>query len=1131
MSLVFDIANFSPYKNAHILVVYAILCLKIAKFLLQVVNLPQTSVDFTNLFVRPPGDLLYYLAIIAVTQTGFFMALGQRLRRSDARPPGRYALATIGAVLAWALLMAGAMFALLTNQPADAILPPLERVIQVATILLLAWAYLTADDDRWQRLPNLILLVLLAVVAVGYLVTAVGWTGTYARTDFNLSVYGVAWTFIPAILALLGLMVTLIYFHHVTDAPLKLVYFALLLLGYAGTLIQTAQGNIIGDYAGVIRLAFIGSLFVMIALIYRMVLGSLEAEIVLAASEPAPAVRPDTGPVPAPMSATPERESAQLMKALGIILESATLDTIPEHIVHAAIEALKADVGALLTVPAANYADISWGVDRVMDRPITSMSLNLDDQPTLVNAIERLQQRPLYPDRNLDELHDLYSRLDIEPIGPTYFQPLVSNGELHAVLLIGMPYSGRELGESEKELLKGVAIISGRLLALSQAARSSHPEDLMVEAARQRALNSPASSNMLAVWQEVSTELESARDQIVHLAQEVTQLKVELDHERGQMTSSLDDTEESQTISQQIITLNDEQQKLIEERDRLAARLREAETALLGAVATDNDAMFKTMVESLRREKQELLVQRDRLQAELAEIRAGVPVPQAMQDMIERMETDKARLELERDELGSRLSDIERQLRALGIEEGAASVTHLISQLFEQRASLQNRTEILLGERDALAAERAQYLDAMNHEKERDKQLLALQNEIKHLASDREAIAKQRDKLRAERDDLAARQEALRERQARMMAEIAGYEQELLELREDEKELRARLLELQERGGLPAERERLANRLKAIETERDQLMSRAPDEHLPELNGEANGTELTVEALVAERRDLERQLAEAQNALAAADDRLEVLQKRAASQQAIYRPDNPELILGMVQELRTPMTSIVGYVDLMLNESAGILGEMQRKFLQRVAANITRLASMLEDLTRITFLDAGRFSLAPEPLDVVELIEDAITTASSQLREKGLTVHLNLDDGIPPLRADRDAINQIVGQLLTNAYLVSPPGTGIYVTAQRRPAKKGQYGIENLFVSIEDRGGGIGPEDQVRVFARKYKAENPLIQGLGDTGVGLAIAKALVEVHGGEIWLESRPGIGSIFSFTLPLEVVAEAEK
>jgi two-component system sensor histidine kinase VicK len=214
----------------------------------------------------------------------------------------------------------------------------------------------------------------------------------------------------------------------------------------------------------------------------------------------------------------------------------------------------------------------------------------------------------------------------------------------------------------------------------------------------------------------------------------------------------------------------------------------------------------------------------------------------------------------------------------------------------------------------------------------------------------------------------------------------------------------------------------------------------------------------------------------------------------------------------------------------MLNESAGILGEMQRKFLQRVSANVSRLTSMVEDLAHITFLDAGRFDLVPESVDVVELIEDAITTASNQLREKGLTVHLNLDDDIPSIRADRDAISQIVGQLLTNAYLASPPGSAIHVTARRQTAENGRAPAELMFVSIEDRGGGISAEDQTRVFARKYKAENPLIQGLGDTGVGLAIARALVEAHGGAIWLESHQGVGSAFNFTLPLEVTPEVE-
>jgi signal transduction histidine kinase len=233
----------------------------------------------------------------------------------------------------------------------------------------------------------------------------------------------------------------------------------------------------------------------------------------------------------------------------------------------------------------------------------------------------------------------------------------------------------------------------------------------------------------------------------------------------------------------------------------------------------------------------------------------------------------------------------------------------------------------------------------------------------------------------------------------------------------------------------------------------------------------------------------------------------------------------------MVQELRTPMTSVIGYVDLLLGESAGILGEMQRKFLLRVNANVSRLASMLEDLIRVTMLDSGQFQLMHEPVDVIGVIEDAITNASEQLREKGLTVHLNLDDDVPDLPADPDAIHQIVGQLLTNAYLASPPGSEFFITARRQPVKydAGRI-VDSLYIAVEDRGGGIASEDQGRVFSRKYKAENPLIQGLGDTGVGLSIAKALVEAHGGRIWLETREGVGVTFSLAMPLEADMEPQ-
>jgi signal transduction histidine kinase len=207
---------------------------------------------------------------------------------------------------------------------------------------------------------------------------------------------------------------------------------------------------------------------------------------------------------------------------------------------------------------------------------------------------------------------------------------------------------------------------------------------------------------------------------------------------------------------------------------------------------------------------------------------------------------------------------------------------------------------------------------------------------------------------------------------------------------------------------------------------------------------------------------------------------------------------------------------------------------MQRKFLQRVDTNVARLASMLDALTRITALDTGHFLLVAEPVDVVGMIEDAITQSAGQFREKGLAVTLNLSEDLPLVQADQDAMSQIIGQLLTNAYLASPPNTAVAITARLSsstdlPNGRGDDG-STLFVSIEDRGGGIPPEDQARVFSRKYKADNPLIQGLGDTGVGLSIAKALVEAHGGQLWLESQEGVGSAFKFLMPLETNLELE-
>jgi len=182
-----------------------------------------TPIDFINIFVRPPGDLLYYLAVIAIAQTSFFMALGQRLRRRGERPPGRYLIGTLGTVFVWALLMIGALFALLGGEPADALLPPLERAAQMITLIVLGWAFLTADHEPSGRTGNMVALGLMILVIFGYVYTGMEWTSLYQRAEFNSSGFGAAWTFISALLALTGIILSAAYWRYVTDAPLKLV--------------------------------------------------------------------------------------------------------------------------------------------------------------------------------------------------------------------------------------------------------------------------------------------------------------------------------------------------------------------------------------------------------------------------------------------------------------------------------------------------------------------------------------------------------------------------------------------------------------------------------------------------------------------------------------------------------------------------------------------------------------------------------------------------------------------------------------------------------------------------------------------------------------------------------------------
>lgn len=1094
--------------------------------------------NFFQVFLLPPGDQIYFILNFVLLLALLLIALDQSARQRSAQAaPSAYKAGAVAAAIAWLLLLVGALTALITGAPAQLILPPVEALAQVLVVAWLACAFVASESARYGRLPRTLAIGATAVLLVGYILTAVGWAAGDG-VNFAQSSYGALWAFATLALSAAGIAMLAADLRSVADGPLKIVALGLVAAAEAAALLGAGP---FGDAAGIVRIGFTAFLIVALSVAYRMALRQMSNQRAVGAVTPQPAAQAAGSETPEYAARTSEREQAQLMRALGMMLENATPTLIPQRIATATTNTLRTDVVLLLTMHDTQYADISIGQDRVMNREITGISINLNDQPALANAIERRALRSLLPYRSEDELKDLYSRLDIEPIGPTYFQPLVSQGTLYGMIVTGNPYSGRELDEGEQELLKGIGIIGANLMALSLAARDARieGEGRIIGAMVMGMPPADAQEEGLKVWNDMRADLEAAHGQIAQLSQQVTLLKLELDDERSRMALALDEGDEGKTISQQMAAVTEEQQRLAEDRDRLAARLREAETALAGASAEDSATVFRAMIEVLERERVELTEQRERLQGELDGLRmGGATQPAIVQDMLQRMSEEKARLQIDRDQLSSKLSDIEMQLNALGVQGGAVGLTQLISQLFEQRASLQTRNESLRMERDALLNERVSLENRGMGVG--DLQLTQLQTDLTHVATDREAAIKQRDRYRAERDEMAARIEALKDVQAQLMAEAAAFEQELTESHIELQELREQLRQLaDERSALVSERDTLIAEHQGSTLERDQLMARVEGDRgrVQQLGVDGVGA-LTrmIEDLSNERGALERDLNELRNRLAAAENQLELAQIKGISKsQGLLKQDSPDVLLGMVQDVRTPMTSIVGYVDLLLGESTGILGEMQRKFLQRISTNVQRLASMLDDLIHVALLDAGRFTLTPGAVNVTELIEDAIDGAMNALREKELSLHLNLQEDAPEIIADREALSQVVGHLLTNAYLVSPPGADLYISAHygtvNAQAEDGSLTpVPSMIISFEDRGGGIALEDQPSVFARKYKAENPLIQGLGDTGVGLAIARALVEAHSGEVWLDTHEGIGSTFTFFIPAQPVLATE-
>lgn len=214
-------------------------------------------------------------------------------------------------------------------------------------------------------------------------------------------------------------------------------------------------------------------------------------------------------------------------------------------------------------------------------------------------------------------------------------------------------------------------------------------------------------------------------------------------------------------------------------------------------------------------------------------------------------------------------------------------------------------------------------------------------------------------------------------------------------------------------------------------------------------------------------------------------------------------------------ELRTPMTAVKAYVDLLLMGTPGPLNDQQRKFLKVVKANSERLIDLVSDLLDISRIEAGKVKLERQPVDMSELIEQVVMTIYPNVEEKQQHIRTQVPPALPKAYGDPARLTQILTNLVGNAHKYTPEGGDIIVHAYVR------HGM--LHVAVQDTGIGISPENQRKVFERFYRVDDPGVRETTGTGLGLSIAALLVQMHGGQIWVESEVGEGSIFYFTVPL--------
>jgi signal transduction histidine kinase len=250
-----------------------------------------------------------------------------------------------------------------------------------------------------------------------------------------------------------------------------------------------------------------------------------------------------------------------------------------------------------------------------------------------------------------------------------------------------------------------------------------------------------------------------------------------------------------------------------------------------------------------------------------------------------------------------------------------------------------------------------------------------------------------------------------------------------------------------------------------------------------------------------------------QSALAIQNARLYREIEDKSQQLELASQHKSDFLASMSHELRTPLNAIIGFSEVLLERMFGDLNDKQAEYLQDVLTSGQHLLSLINDILDLSKVEAGQMELEVSSFSLREALENGLTIVKERAARHGIGLSLEVEPDLDLIEADERKVKQVVFNLLSNAVKFTPDGGRVAVTARC---------VDGVVeIAVRDTGIGIATEDLPKVFDEFRQVGQGLARAEG-SGLGLALARRFVELHGGRIWVESTPGQGSTFSFTLP---------